>query len=175
MTTYVSDRKFSQSDAELSIKLSSEHPFSFSDYGQILEDLDTIFGFCSKELTARVKTASSNQKKKNAMLVAKEFKSGSLEIFANPYFQGTVGSLLASGIVAVFVHVCQRINGKPESETDDMLSKVDKDVVSEEKIKEAASKAVQRTATARKRISEKTKSFGLEIKITFKGKSHDIL
>ncbi|WP_144440043.1 hypothetical protein [Methylobacterium sp. AMS5] len=172
MVAYASDKRFESVAGEIKIRLSSENSLSFGDCAQVLKDIDAIFRATSREVTARV--SGNNAKKRDGFLVAREFRNGSLEIIADPYFAGVVTGVVANAIFSTFIYTMRRINGRPQSDEREPLNLVDKNVMREDRLKEAASKAVSATANHRKSLHDKGKIFNLSIQITYMNKTWNV-
>lgn len=168
MSVYAGDKEFSPSGQELRITISyADNAISFDDLAQVLKDIQYIYRQSAKELTAASKL--TNARRRDGMLVIREVKNGSIEIIADPFFQGVVVNLVSTAICAVFIHVMRRINGRRLMDDSKVLDLIDKTVISEQDLSAAASNAVASTVKARKSLSDRKRIIGLRLTIRFKG------
>ncbi len=169
MTAYFGNRNYLKSDTPIAVRLSSEGNLSLTHLAEILEDIDKIFAVASKEITSRIKRACNNRKQ-SGMIVARDFKSGSLEILADPYFQGIVSGVAVNLICSTFVYTMRRINGRPALPRESEITSPSPDVISDEKLKEAAKRTVETTTKTRQRLRQKITTFQLSISVNIEGR-----
>lgn len=167
---YKAHQDFELVPLDFSITLSSTDKLAMSAYAEVFKDLESVFKTVSQEVTGRV---PGNSKKKDALLVVSDFRTGSLEILADPYFQGIVSGLTASAIASLFKYVLRRVNGRPTNGDD--LPPIPPEVISPDKLKAAAQAAVNRTSNARKRLKAQRATLGLKISITLEGSKEDVV
>lgn len=173
MQTYLGDKKFEAAaeGAQFSIRLRSAEPMSFEDYGEILQDLDTIFDVCSREFTGR---RVGNNKKVDAKLVVADLKAGSLELVADPYFAGVITGVVANGIYESFKYTLRRLGGKPKEGQKSEPPQIDPKVITSDRLKDALNKSVERSNNQRRRFRNRTRTFGLKIEISMNGQFEDL-
>jgi hypothetical protein len=173
MVTYAGDRKLESSDAKIGLVVKWDRQMSLSEFGQLFKDLDSIFNASTKEVSSRLK--ASNVRRREGSLIVSEYKSGSIEILADPYFQGTVGSLAATAIVAVFTYTLRRFNGKPTETANEPTMAVSSDAISSDKLQTASSESVAKTAPARKRVANLVKTFGIKVTVKFEHRTYEVI
>lgn len=159
---YAGDKGFEQGEGRVELRLSFQEGMSLNDFSEALQEIETIFSVASREVSGKSKT--SNGRKSGGYLVVKEFRDGSLEIVADPYFQGVVAGVVANTIFAMFVYALKRIGGRP-SGNGGTIHSVPAAVFTPEKAKEVAGNVIALTNTPRKRLRSKAKTFGLRISV----------
>lgn len=142
------------------------------DYASIFKEINNIFNICAREFSQHLQQSSN--KRRDGLLVVQQFRAGSLEILADPYFTGAVSGVVANGICHLFVYVMRRINGKPRADPKLPLGKIDAGVITQDRLQEAVKAAVAASTSDRRYLLAKHTSLGLSITITINAESYRV-